>query len=69
MTLGGEVHDRIGRVVEENPAQGLGVGDVAVDEGVTRVVFQVGQRGGMARVGKFVQVNHACRFVRGEDVA
>src|SRR5215470_6215837 len=65
--LGREVHDGVdpaARVTHD-----LGVADVALDERVARVALEIGQVGGISRVGQLVEIDDAVVRVRGEDVA
>ncbi len=58
MAFGGEVQDRVGPVLGEDPPHGGPVGDVAFHEDEARIVRHVGQVGQVAGIGQEIQHDH-----------
>ncbi len=64
--FGGQMHDGVRLEVQQRLADPLTIGDVGLEELITRVVFHGCQRLQVAGIGQFVQVEHAVLGIENE---
>ena len=66
MALGGEVHDRVGRVLAKDPVECGAVADVGTLEGVERALRHLGHVPRVGGVGQHVEVHHGVPAAHGQ---
>ena len=58
VALGGEVDNGTGPVIAQQGTNQVGIVDIATDQPVAWVAVDRGQAGGVARVGKQIEIDH-----------
>ena len=67
--FGGEVDDDVGLVMREQRGDGVGIGDVAADENIARIGFDVAQVFGVAGVSQQIEIHHPTIGVQAQAAA